>query len=260
MSDDLPRIEGQKEVTTEPEERQKVQEVLEQASQMDLAYSIPANDEMPYKRDTDKGKSQEEIVESAKQNVKKYIPQHWEHSLPKARAALAAKREKARLQGKEASQGTPAPDLITHITKALDERMAPILTRLEDLKKVEAHQAPMQAQGVVQETEPVEAEFPAKPNNIVEVAATDEPNALPFSNSDFVQREDPDTQPKRPLHGPQFTSEPKRMKQQEGYVRKFKQAMQHFDFNTPEVHDRAAKDPLTHGMPSNVLKSNFIVF
>jgi hypothetical protein len=226
---------------------------------MDMNQSKVPVDETSYNRDI-KQESQEKIVSKAEDNVKKVITRSWESSLPKAREALRLKREQSKLKNQDAAKGTTAPDLLVEVSNLLEKKFAPFLVQLESLKTMRSHEGPLQAQGKVEETKVEMIETPSFPNDVIPIHSHDEPNYPVIPQLAETEESKPIAMKRYYTNNqPDHTSKKARMEQQESYVRKFKKASEHFDFNTLEVSDRARQDPATNGTPYE-RKANVILW
>jgi hypothetical protein len=236
MSEDIVQVEGKEQKERSTQERSEDQTLLEQASQQDLETKRPT-DETPFSRDIVR-EPQEEVVEEAKENVKNgYNNDRWRASLPKARAALADKRARAKAEGRNGKQGTPAPDLITDIAKMMDEKMAHVLTHLEDLKKVYAKEGPLQAQHAVLPAQTAVKEVPEHPSDLLALPKHDKPEYPVLPDRTELEIE---VAPKRmKIEPPQIDP----VQEQQKFTRKFQKALEHMEFQNQEMHDRVKVDP-----------------
>ncbi len=238
MTDRLPTVQGTKEENSSPEEREKIQVELEQSTLMDLETKIPV-DEVQYSRDIAQA-PQQKIVEKAKETVNAvdHLGAKWRASLAKARSVLAEKRKTGQLRGKKAAAGSPAPDLLVEFSKRLRAEVEPVMAQLEDLKKFIPHEAPLQAQQIVEPVQQHAVEEESGPSGDVYVVAPGDEPAYQMKN---------DEAPPPPA---------KRMKlPQEHFKNSFTKAFQHFDFNTMETRDRAKVDPVAHGLKPGIKPS-----
>lgn len=145
MTDIEMKIEGAKTTSNETDERVDRQVVLEQASQMDNIIPRPT-DEAPFSRDLDSKKTHANALEESVEITKKPISNRKEAQLVQARQALKNKRDAQKREGKKGAQGTPAPDLITDITKYMDQKFDHIYKMMQDIPVTLPAQAPLQPQ------------------------------------------------------------------------------------------------------------------
>lgn len=130
----LPEIEGATDSTATDKAQEEKTKTLTQAAEMDLptpqaVETTEASRDVSEKESTEvKIKQEEEVQKTATLSAKKMA------QLEQARAARKQKAEIRRLEGKQAAQGSPAPDLLQEIVKHLDDRFAPVLKRLDDFQ------------------------------------------------------------------------------------------------------------------------------
>lgn len=246
----LPKIQGKKDKDrAEVEDRVEEQEVLEQATQMDLV-KPDAVDETPYSRDIVRP-PQETIVEKAKKEEPNQTKHWWEASLPKARAARAEKARLRKLQNQQAAQGAPIPHGFEERIDSLHKKFEQFDTTLQDLKKLIAHEAPLQSSGIVPDAveQPRAQPIAAYPSTYQVAIPRDHPKTLPLSTSGT--RIQHTRSPRRRSRSRSPISE------QERFTRKFQKAMDHFQFQTQEVRQRTEQE---YGLESKGPKPSVILF
>lgn len=233
---DTVKIEGKKDPELTTEDRVDQQKVIEQVSQQDMETKRPT-DETAFNRDLVR-EPQEEIVEEAKENVKKgYNNDRWRASLEKARKVLAEKRARAKAEGRNGKQGTPAPDLITDIAKMMDDKMATVQTHLEDLKRIYAKEGPLQSQHVVLPQQTTVREVPEHPSDFLPLPARDQPEYPSLPDRTLLELEEV------PAKKPRVVIDYDPLKQQGNYAKRYQKALEHMEFQNQEMYNRVKIDP-----------------
>ena len=244
------KVEGRKGNQEQVAEKYEADEILEQASQMDMEV-LRAAEVVAESRDVATA-PQSEVVAQAEDIAKKYPSDRQRATLAKARAAKAEKRKARELHGHQAAQGTPAPDLINQVSALLNSKFDNVNKQLDDLKRYLPYESPSQTNHV-QDTvtvKPVELESASQ---IHQMQSTHADNRVPVLLPSQQQ----------PIHAPVHDLEvtpPTQVQtryQEESYPQKrvrsnydtlrdakrntsmFTKAMSQVNFNSDEVSQRA---------------------
>jgi len=245
----LPQIEGKREPPNEAEERESRQTLLEQVGQMDLI-PVPPVDETPYDRDTETMEEQQEKVQQAVAFAPKKISDRKRASLERAREALAEKRRRMKAEGKDAAQGSPAIDGVIEYLKKLEDKLDSINVqqRNNDIVRINANEAPLQSQQIVQ---PGPTRLEVAPSQWNQYTIR-QPNDVPKQMELMSYREPSYAEPPKPPMKQQVPVVQEQMK----FNQKFKEAFSKVNYYTDQVRERAQTDP-SQGKKSN---SNHIMW
>lgn len=240
MSIDL-KVEGKKSVSEQTSEKYAQDEVLEQATQMDM--EIPRAAEVNRESRDIATPPQEMLVQEAEKIAKNYPTDKQRATLEKARAAKAEKRKQRMLEGKKGAQGTPAPDLIVQVSELLNSKFESVNKVLDDIKKFIPYESPVQTnhETITVRTEPVE--LPSNPQ-LFQVQNVEPDNRVTSLLGSLTKRaRSPTPERKANEEGAYPMYDHYGQKRMRSDLRKenkrFSNALSSVDFNNQEVMDRA---------------------
>lgn len=135
-----PQIAGSTSKRQKIEKKENEQKLLmEEVSLLDMETQKPIEENI-YDSDILK-KPLQQIVSLGKTAVKQNISDKQRATLQKARAVLAEKR---RLEKNQKPSGTPAPDILTKVESMFEKKFSDVTSRLDNLQKIVAYEAPLQ--------------------------------------------------------------------------------------------------------------------
>lgn len=242
------KVEGRKSNQEQVAEKYQEDAVLEQVSQMDM--ELPrAAEVVPESRDVAQP-SQDVKIAQAEDIVKKYPTDRQRATLAKARAAKAEKRKLREMEGRQAAQGTPVPDLINQVTDLLQSKFDAVNKQLEDMKRYLPYEAPLQTNHLQAATapQPVELESASQLHQLQNIHVDNQTAvplpAVPSHTAVPIQplpdpRERSTTPPSRayPLKRTMDPQYPLREAKRNRNL--FTRAMNSVNFNSDEVAERA---------------------
>lgn len=250
MEDGVPNIEGAKGAATEVEERVERQEVLEENNTLDLPTKRPVDEVIP-SRDVTQPKPTEKLMEEAKQGLKRNVSDKQRAALARAREIKAEKRRRLEAEGRNAAQGTPVPDVLTHVSSVLEKQFANVFARVDDLEKRLAHEAPLQENGIVS-TPSKEVPTVAIPADIKPIAPKEEIISPPISHVEPMDETS------------QKIMEQQRMKaesEQARRDRRLRRALHHVQFLDEHTEERARQDYDANGAtPFQKMSKGHVLF
>ncbi len=217
-----PSIQGSNHTTEEEVSAQQVKdEVVEQASQMDIEVELPTEVVTPSRDVADK--PLETRVEETKTANTKTISAAKAASLEKARAARKMKREREKATGLDAAEGGPAPDLLNSIETLINNKFSDFQTSLKSFMRIEGQPMP-QANPTVAPTQVTAVALPTD-DTTVHLVPTAPKVGVPLS-----------TQSVQPV-APSTT-----LDEQERYTKRFKPLLDTYQFVNPPMQQRVAQD------------------
>ena len=142
----------------------------------------------------------------------------------------AKKKQKVldELEGNEAAQGSPTPDVLLAFVEEQRRQNSLLREMMLDLRTFRAETAPMQAEKIIPDTTVTkQVEDPVRPNDFIEQVEHATPASVPVSAPPMFKR----------VNQSPFVSE------QESYTNRFKKAFDAaFNMNTDSVNARARAD------------------
>lgn len=238
------RIEGKQSAEEQVTEKYEKDEVLEQASQMDM--ELPRAAEVNRESRDIATPPQPTLVAEAEKIAKQYPTDKQRATLEKARAAKAEKRKLRMMSGRAGAQGTPAPDLITKVSEMLNEKFASVNQVLDDIKKYIPYEAPTQTNHLVPKHQEKPVSLPTNPESY-QVQNTSSDNKVPFTLAPDNSSVPRDSSPPPVRIIPSDNSYPlqdrytthQMTRDLRNNKRRFTQALSSIDFNNEDVMHRA---------------------
>ena len=164
------KLEGTKTKEVNADQKADDEELMEQSIQMDLV-TTQAPDVVPDKSDI-QDTPQPAKIELAKTTATQTLADKRSASLAKARAAKAEKAKRLKAEGRDAAEGTPAPDLLHQIQSVFTTKFDAMHQELQDLRNTIGQSAPRIEDNVVTQVHTVSQPGPLNESDIVRHVAT----------------------------------------------------------------------------------------
>lgn len=222
-----PQIVGAKDPIDPVEESKKNDAINNDVLHMDIPLQQPV--ELPIDKDISGTVSDADAIMMTEEVNDNSIQSSVNATVQKTKRAKKKQKVLDDLEGNEAAQGSPTPDVLLAFVEEQRRQNSLLREMMLDLRTFRAETAPLQAEKIIpQTTVTTQVEDPVRPNDFIEQVTNAAPSSVPVTNPPLF---------KHVTQSP-FASE------QESYTNRFKKAFDAaFNMNTDSVNARARNDP-----------------
>jgi len=240
----LPEISGATEPINEQQERKEKDFVVDTVQQMDIP--LTQGVELPVDVDGISGLPEPaDAIMKTEEVIENTVQASVNATLPRVKKVIKKQKVVEKLEGTQAAQGTPSPDLMRDFIDEQRKQNSYLRDMLADMKTFRAELSSLQAEKIFPESTKTKlVEDPVRPNDMIKQVSQATPAALPL--------------PVELPPVPPFEQSTPVVQEQESYANRFKRAFNTaMNMNTNAVNTRARADP-SSGM--NVTTSQAFFF